>query len=189
MWRQLIPIDYQGIADYFSFGASSSSSRGALENAARLRHVIMLALFLAAPLLIFIALLILFCTNCVDRFYSIPFAFVSVFSLASFVSGAGGLALFLHEWIHGRMQRPDVTVAGGGGGDSEPWLVPLNPWLIDVERLGLAFWLMVGAIGASLLTTLLSCCFCCGLQSEKSKLRIHVNNKKYVIVHANPYDE
>ena len=44
-------------------------------------------------------------------------------------------------------------------------------------------------VGTNLLTTILSCCFCCGLQSEKSKLRFHVDNDVYEIVQMTPYDE
>ncbi|UJR30997.1 hypothetical protein I4U23_018508 [Adineta vaga] len=189
IWRQVISFDYEGIQKYFSFDSSSSSSsspRDLYHYTKRIRHIIMLLLFVAAPLLTFLALLILFCINCVDRFYSIPFVFVSFFSLTSFLSGAGGLGLFLNEWIQERLHRPDYTFELG---QTESLIIAFNPWLINVERLGLAFWLTVAAIGASLLTTILSCCFCCALQSDKSKLRIHVNNKKYVIVHTSPYDE
>lgn len=150
-----------------------------------IRYYVMFLLFVAAPLLTFLALLIMFCINCVERFYSIPFAFVSLFSLASFVSGAGALGIFLYEWVHERFHRADFTYELG---QSEALVVALNPWLIQVEQLGLAFWLTVAAISTTLFTTILSCCFCCGLQSEKSKLRFHVNNDVYEIVQMTPYD-
>jgi hypothetical protein len=146
----------------------------------------MLILFIAAPILTFIALLILFCVNCIDRFYSIPFVFVSCLSFASFLSGASGLGIFLYEWTHERFYQLDYTTEYGR---IEQSIVALNPWIINIERLGLAFWIILGAIGVTLFTTILSCCFCCGLQSEKSKLRIHINNDKYAIVHTSLYDE
>jgi hypothetical protein len=152
----------------------------------RIRYYIMFLLFVAAPLLTFLALLIMFCMNCVERFYSIPFAFVSFISLASFLSGAGALGLFLYEWVHERLHRPDFTYEFK---QDEALVLALNPWLINAERFGLAFWLVVAAIGTTLLTTILSCCFCCGLQSEKSKLRFHVDNDVYEIVQMTPYDE
>ena len=188
IWRQTISIDLQGIQDYFSFKFSSSkpSSRDRHNDLKRIRHSVMILLFIASPLLTFMALLILLCINCVDRFYSIPFAFISLFSFASFLSGAGGLGIFLYEWTQDRFYRPDYTYELG---QPEALIVAFNPWIINVERFGLAFWLVVAAISANLLTTILSCCFCCALQSDKSKLRIHVNNKKYVIVHTSPYDE
>jgi len=64
----------------------------------------------------------------------------------------------------------------------------LNPWLIDVEQLGISWWIMVGAVTMSLFTTLLSCCICCGLQSDKSKFRINVAKDCYEIVQLNNYD-
>jgi hypothetical protein len=183
MWQSL-SIDNQGIPHYLS--SYSTSPRDFHYYTKRIRHYIMLLLFIAAPLLTFMALLILFCINCVNRFYSIPFAFVSLFCFTSFLSGAGGLGIFLYEWIQERVYRPDFTYEFE---QNEALIIALNPWIINVERLGLAFWLTVAAIGASLFTTILSCCFCCALQSDKSKLRIHVNNNKYVIVHSSPYDE
>ncbi|CAF0952954.1 unnamed protein product [Rotaria sordida] len=152
----------------------------------RIRYYIMFLLFIAAPILTFLALLIIFCTNCVKRFYSIPFAFVSIFSLASFLCGAGALGIFLYEWIQERLHRPDFTYELN---QAEALVVALNPWLIEVERLGLAFWLTVAAIATTLFTTILSCCFCCGLQSEKSKLRFRIDNDTYEIVHMPTYDD
>ncbi|CAF1323539.1 unnamed protein product [Adineta steineri] len=183
MWES-ISLDNHGIPRYIPL--NSNSPRDFHYYTKRIRHLIMLLLFVTAPLLTFMALLILFCINCINRFYSIPFAFVSLFSFASFLSGAGGLGIFLYEWIQERSHRPAFTYEFE---QTEAFIVALNPWIINVERLGLAFWLTVAAIGASLFTTILSCCFCCALQSDKSKLRIHVDNDKYVIVHTNPYDE
>lgn len=183
MW-QSVSIDTQGVPRYLS--SYSTSPRDFHQYIKLIRHYIMLLLFLAAPLLTFMALLILFCINCVDRFYSIPFAFVSFFSLASFISGAGGLGIFLYEWVQERIHRPDFAYEFG---QTESLIITLNPWLIHVERLGLAFWLTVAAIGTNLFISILSCCFCCGLQSDKSKLRIHVNNDKYAIIHTSQYDE
>lgn len=154
--------------------------------AKRIRYYVMFLLFAAAPLFTLIALLMIICINCVERFYSIPFAFVSFFTLASFVSGAGGLGIFLYEWVQERLHRPDFTYELD---QTEAFIVALNPWLISVEKLGLAFWIALAAIAASLLTTILSCCFCCGLQSEKSKLRFNVKNDTYEIVQMAPYDE
>lgn len=152
----------------------------------RIRYYVMFLLFLAAPLLTFLALLFLFCITCIERFYSIPFAFISFFSFASFLSGAGGLGLFLFEWVHDRIHRPHFTYEFK---EIESLTITLNPWLVDVEHLGLAFWLVVAAIATTLFTTILSCCFFCGLQSEKSKLRFHVKNDVYEIVQMAPYDE
>ena len=166
--------------------SSSVSAREFHSHTKRIRYYIMFLLFAAAPLFTFVALTILLCINCVERFYSIPFVFVSVFSLASFTSGAGGLGLFLYEWIQQRLYRPDFTFESN---QVESLIFAFNPWMINVERLGLAFWITVAAIGTSLFTTLLSCCFCCGLQSDKSKLRIYVKNDKYEIVHMSAYDE
>ncbi|CAF3588560.1 unnamed protein product [Rotaria socialis] len=163
-----------------------SSPKHSHNYAKLIRYYVMFLLFVAAPLLTFLALLILFCINCVKRFYSIPFAFVSLFSLASFLSGAGALGIFLYEWIHDRFYRPDFTYELD---QPEALVVALNPWLIEAEKLGLGFWLIVAAISATLFTTILSCCFCCGLQSEKSKLRFHVNNEVYEIVQMTPYDD
>jgi len=146
----------------------------------------MLLLFIAAPLLTLFALLILSCLNCIDRFYSIPFAFVSWFSLTSFLSGASGLGIFLYEWINERLYQLDYTTKLG---HIEPSIIALNPWIINVEYFGLAFWIIISAIGINLFTTILSCCFCWGLQSDKSKLRIYINNDKYAIVHTSLYDE
>lgn len=150
-------------------------------NMKRLRYLIMFSLFIGAPLFTILALLILLCINCVERFYSVPFAFVSVFSFASFLSGSGALGLFLYEWIHERFYHQST--------ETEAILLALNPWLIHAERLGLAFWILVAAIATNLFTAMLSCCFCCGLQSDKSKLRIHVKNDKYEIVHMSAYDD
>ncbi|CAF1011700.1 unnamed protein product [Adineta steineri] len=152
----------------------------------RMLYYIMFLLFVAAPLLTCVALLIIFCINCVQRFYSIPFAFVSFISLASFLSGAGAVGIFLYEWVQERLHRPDFTYDLD---QAEALVVAFNPWLVNVERLGLAFWLVVAAVGSTLFTTILSCCFCCGLQSEKSKLRFHVDNEVYEIVQMAPYDE
>lgn len=147
----------------------------------------MLILFLTAPFLTIFSLLILLCINCTDRFYSIPFAFVSCFSLLSFLSGISGLSLFLYEWISEHLyQQLDYI---NKSEQIQPSIVALNPWILQVEKFGLAFWILIGAIGVNLLTTILSCCFCCGLQSDKSKLRIHVNNDKYAIIHTSLYDE
>ena len=152
----------------------------------RARYCVMFLLFIAAPLLTLLALLTMFCINCVKRFYSIPFAFVSFISLASFLSGASGLGIFSYEWIQERLYRPDFTYELG---QAEALVVALNPWLINAERLGLAFWLAVTAVSTTLFTTILSCCFCCGLQSEKSKLRFHVDNDTYEIVQMASYDD
>ena len=152
----------------------------------RLRDAIMFLLFVAAPIFTCLALMILLCINCVERFYSIPFAFVSFFSLASFLSGAGGLGLFLYQWINDRLYRDDTTYDYD---QNEAFNMAFNPWIINAERLGLAFWMIVAAVSTNLFTTILSCCFCCGLQSEKSKLRIHVKNPKYEIVHMSAYDD
>ncbi|CAF2372777.1 unnamed protein product [Rotaria sp. Silwood2] len=152
----------------------------------RIRYYIMFLLFVAAPILTFLALLIIFCINCVKRFYSIPFAFVSFFSLASFLCGAGALGIFIYEWVQERLHRPDYTYEFN---QTEALIVALNPWLIHAERLGLAFWLTVAAIATTLFTTILSCCFCCGLQSEKSKLRFNVHDDTYEIVHMATYDD
>jgi hypothetical protein len=183
MWQSTW-IGNQAIPRYLS--SYKNSPKEFYYHVKRIRYYIMFLLFIVAPLLTFLALLIIFCINCVERFYSIPFAFVSLFCFTSFLSGAGGLGIFLYEWIQERVYRPDFTYEFE---QNEALIVALNPWIINVERLGLAFWLTVAAIGASLFTTILSCCFCCALQSDKSKLRIHVNNNKYVIVHSSPYDE
>jgi hypothetical protein len=164
----------------------SNSPRDFYSYTKRIRYYTMCLLFLAAPFFTFLGLLILFCINCIERFYSIPFAFISFFSLASFLSGAGGLGLFLYQWIQERLHRPDFAYESG---PAEALVVALNPWIIDVEHFGLAFWITVAAIGTSLFTTILSYCFFCGLQSDKSKLRIHVKNEKYEIVHMSAYDE
>ena len=177
-------IGHQPLPRYLD--SYSSSNRDLHSYTKRLRYFIMFVLFVAAPIFTCLALLILFCINCIERFYSIPFAFVSFFSFASFLSGAGGLGLFLYEWIHERLYRADFTYEFD---QAEALVVAFNPWLINVERLGLAFWITVAAIATSLFTTVLSCCFCCGLQSEKSKLRIRVKNDKYQIVHMSAYDE
>lgn len=152
----------------------------------RLRTGIMFLLFMAAPMLTCLALLILLCINCIERFYSIPFAFVSLFSLASFLSGAGGLGLFLYQWIYERFYQADTMNTFD---ENQAFNLAFNPWIIEAERFGLAFWMIVAAISSSLFTSILSCCFCCGLQSEKSKLRIHVKNPKYEIVHMSAYDD
>ncbi|CAF0869743.1 unnamed protein product [Adineta ricciae] len=162
-----------------------TSPQGSHYYTKRIRYFVMFLLFLAAPLLTFLALLILFCISCVERFYSIPFAFVSFMSLASFLSGTGALGIFLYEWVHERFYRPDYTYEF----KDDALIRSLNPWLIQVERFGLPFWLIIAAVGATLFTTILSCCFCCGLQSEKSKLRFHVDNDVYEIVQMTPYDE
>ncbi|CAF1676736.1 unnamed protein product, partial [Adineta ricciae] len=67
IWRQTISIDLQGIQDYFSFKFSSSnpSSRDRHNDLKRIRHSVMILLFIASPLLTFMALLILLCINCV----------------------------------------------------------------------------------------------------------------------------
>jgi len=184
MW-QSISFDYNDVSRYLS-SYSTLPRRDAHYYTKRIRYYTMVLLFIGAPLLTVLALLILFCINCVDRFYSIPFAFISFFSFASFLSGAGGLGIFLYEWIQERLYRPNFTYEFD---QTEALIISLNPWIINVERLGLAFWIAVAAIGTSLFTTILSCCFCCGLQSDKSKLRIHVNNGKYAIIHTSPYDE
>ncbi len=155
-------------------------------NAKITRYYLMLILFLMAPILTFLGLLILCFMNCIDRFYSIPFAFVSCFSLTSFLTGASGLGIFLYEWINERLYQLDHKKEYG---QIEQSIVALNPWIIHIEHLGLAFWIILAAIGINLLTTLLSCCFCCGLQSDKSKLRIYVNNDKYAVIHTGLYDE
>ncbi|CAF2639862.1 unnamed protein product [Rotaria sp. Silwood2] len=183
MW-QSISIDNQDLPRYLS--SYSTSPRDFYYYMKRIRHYIMLLLFIIAPLLTLLSLLILFCINCIERFYSIPFAFISFFSLISFLSGSSGLGIFLYEWIHERLYRPDFTYELN---QYESLIITFNPWIINVERLGLAFWIIVAAIGINLYTTILSCCFCCGLQSDKSKLRIHVKNDKYAIIHTSPYDE
>ncbi len=152
-------------------------------NAKITRYYLMLILFIMAPILTFLGLLILCCINCIDRFYSIPFAFVSCFSLASFLTGASALGIFLFEWINERLYQFDYRK------EYEQSIVALNPWILNIECLGLAFWIVLAAIGINLLTTILSCCFCCGLQSDKSKLRIYVNNDKYAVIHTGLYDE
>lgn len=153
--------------------------------AKRLRYFVMFTLFIAAPLFTFLALLILICINCVERFYSIPFAFVGFFSFVSFLSGAGALGIFLYEWVQDRLHRPDHTYELD---QTEALVVALNPWLTYVEKLGLAFWICLAAVVTSLYTSLLSCCFCCGLQSEKSKLRFNVKNETYKIIHLPDYE-
>ncbi|CAF1676366.1 unnamed protein product, partial [Adineta ricciae] len=67
IWRQTISIDLQGVQDYFSFKFSSStpSSRDRHNDLKRIRHSVMILLFIASPLLTFMALLILLCINCV----------------------------------------------------------------------------------------------------------------------------
>jgi hypothetical protein len=183
MWQSTW-IGNQAIPRYLS--SYKNSPRDFHYYTKRIRYYTMFLLFIAAPLFTLMALLILFCINCVERFYSIPFAFVSFFSFASFLSGTGGLGIFLYEWVQERLHRPDFTYELD---QAEALIVALNPWIINVEQLGLAFWITVAAIGTSLFTTILSCCFCCGLQSEKSKLRFHVDNDTYEIVHMTPYDE
>jgi len=183
MWQSTW-IGNQALPRYLS--STKSSAKEFHYHVKRIRYYIMFLLFIAAPLLTFLALLILLCINCVDRFYSIPFAFVSFISLASFVSGAGGLGIFLYEWVQDRLHRADYTYEFS---QTEALLLAFNPWLIQIERLGLAFWLTVAAVGTTLFTTILSCCFCCGLQSDKSKIRFHVDNDVYEIVQMTPYDD
>ena len=182
IWHSLFS-DIRGLPRWFSsyFGPSADFSSMKL-----VRYYIMLIFFITAPILTFFGLLILCCLNCVDRFHSIPFAFVGGFSLGSFLSGASGLGIFLYEWIHEASYQLDHTTKYG---QIEQSIVALNPWMINVERLGVAFWLILAAIGINLLTAVLSCCFCCGLQSDKSKLRIYVNNDKYAVIHTGLYDE
>lgn len=183
MWQSTW-IGNQAIPRYLS--SYKSSPKEFHYHVKRIRYYIMFLLFIAAPLLTFLALLIIFCINCVERFYSIPFAFVSFVSLASFLSGAGGVGIFLYEWVQDRLHRPDYTYELN---QAEALIVAFNPWLINIEQLGLAFWLTIAAVGTTLFTTILSCCFCCGLQSEKSKLRFHVDNDVYEIVQMTPYDD
>jgi hypothetical protein len=182
IWNSLLS-DIQGIPRWLSSYLTSSNDYYDIK---RIRYYIMLLLFLAAPLLTILGLLILLCINCVDRFYSIPFVFVSCFSLGSFLTGSSGLGIFLYEWINERLYQLDYTIEFS---QIESSIIALNPWIINVERFGLSFWIILSAIGINLFTTILSCCFCCGLQSDKSKLRIYVNNDKYAIIHTSLYDE
>ena len=99
---------------------------------------------------------------------------------------AAPLLTFLYEWVQDRLHRADYTYEFN---QTEALLLAFNPWLIQIERLGLAFWLTVAAVGTTLFTTILSCCFCCGLQSDKSKIRFHVDNDVYEIVQMTPYDD
>ena len=149
-------------------------------------HFVMISLFIGAPIFTLLCLLIIFCINCVERFYSIPFAFVGFFSFAAFLCGAGALGLFLNQWIQDLLHGPDYIYESD---QTEALLIALNPWLLDIERFGWAFWISVAAISTSLFTTILSCCFCCGLQSEKSKLRFHVHNSTYEIMQMAPYED
>jgi hypothetical protein len=178
-------VGNQPLPSYLS-SSYESNSKEFHTHVKRIRYYIMFLLFTVAPSLIFLALLIIFCINCVERFYSIPFAFVSFISFASFISGAGGVGIFLYEWVQDRSHRPDYTYQFG---QREASVIAFNPWLINVEQFGLAFWLIIAAVSTTLLTTILSCCFCCGLQSEKSKLRFHVDNDVYEIVQMTPYDD
>ncbi|CAF0723970.1 unnamed protein product [Didymodactylos carnosus] len=151
----------------------------------RIRYIVMVILFCSAALLICLSLLTLALIKCVDRFISVPFALVSFFAFFSFLAGCGGLGLFMYHWIHERMHRPDFTYTD----ERDAMKYALNSWLVNIEYLDLSFWLMIGAVGLSLLTTLLSCFLCCGLQTEKSKLRINVDKDSYEIVQLTPYDE
>ncbi len=182
IWHSLLS-DIQGLPRWLSSYLTSSNQLSTIK---LIRYYIMFILFLLAPILTLFGLLIMCCINCIDRFYSIPFAFVSFISLGSFICGAGGLGIFLYEWIQDRLYRPDYTYELN---QAEALVIAFNPWLINIERLGIAFWLTVAAIGTTLFTTILSCCFCCGLQSERSKLRFHVDNDVYEIVQMAPYDD
>lgn len=181
IWHSFFP-DIKELPNWLSSYLTSSN----ISEMKILRYYIMLILLISAPLITFFSLLILLCINCIDRFYSIPFAFVSCFSFISFLSGISGLGIFLYEWIHERLDPLDYI---NKFDQIQPSTVALNPWIIHVEKPGLDFWLLVAAIGTNLLITILSCCFCCGLQSDKSKLRIHINNDKYAIIHTSLYDE
>ena len=182
MWQSTW-IGNQALPRYLK--ADGESTRDFHYFAKRLRYFVMFLLFIAAPLFTLLALLILICINCVERFYSIPFAFVGFFSFASFLSGAGALGIFLYEWVQDRLHRPDYAYELD---QTEALIVALNPWLTYVEKLGLAFWICVAAVATSLYTSLLSCCFCCGLQSEKSKLRFNVKNETYKIIQIPDYE-
>lgn len=186
MWHSYI-FDIQGIPRWFlSYFQKSQSTKQSAVNLKLVRYYIMLILFLTAPLLTLFGLLILYSISCIDRFYSIPFGFLSCFSFGSFMCGSTALGIFIYNWIDQRLYEFYDKIEINHVPQS---IAALNPWINQIETFGLAFWIILGAIGLNLFTTLLSCCFCCGLQSEKSKLRIHVNNDKYAIVHTNLYDE
>ena len=187
MWHSYL-FDIHGIPRWFLsyFQKSHISSKQSSYNLKLFRYYVMLILFLIASLLTLFGLLILYSISCIDRFYSIPFGFLSCFSFASFVCGSTAFGLFIYNWIDQRFYEFNEKIEINHIQQS---IVALNPWINQIETFGLGFWIILGAIGLNLLTTLLSCCFCCGLQSDKSKLRIHVNNDKYAIVHTNLYDE
>ncbi|CAF0913309.1 unnamed protein product [Didymodactylos carnosus] len=149
------------------------------------RYIIMVILFCLAALLLCLSLLALVLIKCVDRCVSVPFGLVTLLAFFSFLSGCGGLGLFLYQWIHERMHRPDFAYTD----QRDAMKYAFNFWIVNIEYLGLSFWLMIGAVGLSLLTTLLSCCICCGLQSDRSIFKVNAAKKKYEIIQYTPYED
>lgn len=125
---------------------------------------------LALMSLLFISCFSKLCLQC-------PFWFFGFFQMLSCLASTFGIMTYLYQWFSNKHRALDPNIRL----PIENEILRLNSELLMLEEFGVAFWVAVGATGASLLSSLLSCIVCCRLPSTRHE------DKEYKIMQLPAY--
>lgn len=134
--------------------------------------------FLASLAFTLLALLSLLFIACFKKVcFQCPFWFYGFFQIVSWLTCLFGVMTFLYQFYSNKQKALDPSVQL----PIENELLRLNSELLNVEQLGVSFWLAVGATSASFLASFFSCLVCCRLPSSRHE------DKEYKIMQIPTY--
>ena len=134
--------------------------------------------FVAAWLFSLLSLISLLFVACFKRIcFQCPFWFYGFFAILAWLSCAFGLMTFLFQ----RVSSSNKTFDPHSRLPIENELLRQNPELAELQSLGLAFWLTLGATASSFIASFASCIICCRLPSARHE------DKEYKIMQLPTY--
>lgn len=144
-------------------------------------HLIYTMAFAAAVVFCLLALFSLVFLTCFGKLcFQCPFWFFGFFQILAWLTSLCGLMTFLYAFWMDKQRSIDPNAANTLM-PVRAELVRLNPDLVELERLGLTFWLATGAVGSAFLGSFLACIICCRLPSSRHE------DKEYKIMQLPTY--
>lgn len=134
--------------------------------------------FTSALVFCLLALLSMLFLACFGKLcFQCPFWFFGFFQILAWLTSLCGLMTFLYAFWADKQRSLDPQMMLPIRSE----LIRLNDGLLQVERLGLSFWLAVGAVASAFLGSFLSCLVCCRLPSSRHE------DKEYKIMQLPTY--
>jgi hypothetical protein len=134
--------------------------------------------FVAALLFCLLALLSIVFVVCFGKLcFQCPFWFFGFFQILAWLTCLSGLMTFLYQFYASKQKALDPLVQLPIHSE----IMRLNAQLLDVERLGVSFWLATAATATSFLGSFMSCVICCRLPSSRHE------DKEYKIMQLPTY--